>query len=244
MKSPIDVVKGRIVDIDEHGIVTIKCRYDDWRMLLRRQYSECLVQMIDGRPLSDKQRRTCYKLLREISNYTGMGLDPTKEMLKIKFLVEDLEQTADQMFSLSNAPMSLVCAFQRFLVRFVVDWDIPCDFPLLDFVDDVHDYIYACLMAKKCCICGRPCDLHHVDRVGAGRNRTEIIHEGMEALPLCRVHHEEDHKLGEERFQKKYHIPGGIILDKPLCRIYELKRKEEIKDAEQNYPDGQIDPRP
>ena len=68
MKSPIDVVKGRIVDIDEHGIVTIKCRYDDWRMLLRRQYSECLVQMIDGRPLSDKQRRTCYKLLREISN--------------------------------------------------------------------------------------------------------------------------------------------------------------------------------
>lgn len=34
MKSPIDIVRGRIVDIDKHGIVTIKARYEgcvlDW----------------------------------------------------------------------------------------------------------------------------------------------------------------------------------------------------------------------
>lgn len=134
MKSPIDIVRGRIVDIDERGIVTIKARYDDWPILLKRGYKECNIQMIDSRPLSDKQRRTCYKLIREISNYTGMGLDPTKEYMKLKFLAEDLQATADQMFSLSNAPMSLVCAFQRFLVHFILDWDIPCSFPLLDFV--------------------------------------------------------------------------------------------------------------
>ena len=160
MKSPIDIVRGRIVDIDKHGIVTIKARYDDWPMLLKREYKECNIQMIDSRPLSDKQRRTCYKLIREISNYTGMGLDPTKEYMKLKFIAEDLQETADQMFSLSNAPMSLVCAFQRFLVRFILDWDIPCSFSLLDFVDDVQDYVYACLVSKKCCICGKPCDLH------------------------------------------------------------------------------------
>ena len=152
MKSPIDIVRGRIVDIDKHGIVTIKARYDDWPMLLKREYKECNIQMIDSRPLSDKQRRTCYKLIREISNYTGMGLDPTKEYMKLKFIAEDLQETADQMFSLSNAPMSLVCAFQRFLVRFILDWDIPCSFSLLDFVDDVQDYVYACLVSKKCCI--------------------------------------------------------------------------------------------
>lgn len=243
MKTPIDVVKGRIVDIDEHGIVTIKCRYDDWRTLLRREYSECLVQMIDGRPLSDKQRRTCYKLLREISSFTGMGLDQTKEYMKIKFLAEDLEQTADQMFSLSNAPMSLVCAFQRFLVRFILDWDIPCSFPLLDFVDDVQDYIYGCLSSKKCCICGRPCDLHHVEHVAAGRNRNEIIHEGMEVLPLCREHHTEVHAIGWLTFQKKHHLNGGVKLDKYLCKIYRLKRKEEIENAEQDCFDGSVDPR-
>lgn len=244
MKTPIDIVKGRIVDIDERGTVTIQCHYDDWRTLLRRRYSDCLVQMIDGRPLSDKQRRTCYKLLREISNFTGMGLDPTKEYMKLKFLVEDLEQTADQMFSLSNAPMSLVCAFQRFLVHFILDWDIPCSFPLLDFVDDVQDYIYACLSSKKCCICGKPCDLHHVDHVGAGRDRDEIIHEGMEVLPLCRDHHTEVHAIGWLTFQEKHHLNGGVVLDKDLCKIYKLKRKEENEYAEQNCTDGAADPRP
>ena len=197
MKSPVDTIKGRIVDIDERGVMTIKATYPDWYTLTKREYSECLIQMIDGRPLSNKQRKSCYALIREIANYTGMGLDPTKEYMKLKFLTEDLQETADKIFSLSNAPMSLVCAFQRFLVRFILDWDIPCSFPLLDFVDDVSDYLYACLLNKKCCICGQPADLHHVDHVGAGRDREEIIHEGMEALPVCRGHHTIAHTIGE-----------------------------------------------
>ncbi len=228
MKTPIDVVKGQIVDYDpQRQELTIKARYEDWPILAKREYQECLIQMIDGRPLSSKQRRTCYALIREISEYTGMGLDPTKEYLKIKFLAEDLQQTADQIFSLSNAPMSLVCAFQRFLVRFILDWEIPCSFPLLDFVDDVADYIYACLVSKKCCVCGRPADLHHVDHVGLGRDRADIIHEGMEALPLCRGHHTIDHTIGEKAFMEKYHIPKGIIIDKNICKIYGLKAKKE-----------------
>ena len=125
MKTPIDIVRGKIVDVDEHGVMTIKAKYDDWRTMLRRDYKECNIQMIDSRPLSDRQRKTCYKLLREISNFTGMGIDPTKEYLKLKFLAEDLQVTADHIFSLSSAPMSLVCAFQRFLVNFILDWDIP-----------------------------------------------------------------------------------------------------------------------
>ncbi len=231
MKSPVDTIKGRIVDVDEHGVLTIKATYPDWYILTKRQYNECLIQMIDGRPLSNKQRRACYALIREISEYTGMGLDPTKEYMKLKFLSEDLQETADKIFSLSNAPMSLVCAFQRFLVRFILDWDIPCRFPLLEFVDDVGDYLYSCLLNKKCCICGQPADLHHVDHVGAGRDREEIIHEGMEALPACRVHHTIAHAIGEKAFMEKYHIPHGIILDKTLCKIYGLKAKKEATES-------------
>lgn len=227
MKSPIDVIKGRIVDIDQNGKLTIEAYYPDWRTMTRREYSECNIQMIDGRPLSGKQRRTCYKLLREISNYTGMGLDPTKEWTKIKFLAEDLEETADKIFSLSDAPMSLVCAYQRFLIRFILDWDIPCSFSLIDFVDDVDDYIYACLAHKKCCICGRDCDLHHVDRVGMGGDREEMVHEGMEALPLCRGHHMELHAIGDREFYAQYHLSNGVIIDKFLCKIYGLKSDKE-----------------
>ena len=225
MRTPIDRVKGKIVDVNEKGIVTIKVYYGDWHTLIKREYKECNVQFIDSRTLSDKQRRMCYALLRAISEYTGMGDDPTKEYMKLKFLLENLEETADEMFSLSNAPMSLVCAFQRFLIRFILDWDIPCNFSLLDYVDDIPDYIYACLINKKCVVCGRRADLHHVDRVGIGRDRHDIIHEGMEALPLCREHHNEIHTAGDKAFIEKYHLGKGIELDKTLCRIYKLKTK-------------------
>lgn len=247
MRSPIDTIQGRIVDYNpETEEVTIKAKYPDWPVMLRREYRDCNIQLIDGRPLSDKQRRTCYKLIREISNYTGMGLDPTKEWTKIKFLTEDLQETADKIFSLSNAPMSLVCAYQQFLVNFILDWEIPCSFSLLDFVDNVSAYIYACLEHKKCCVCGQHCDLHHVDRVGMGGNRVTMIHEGMEVLPLCRGHHTECHDIGQKEFEEAYHIPKGIILDKHLCKIYRLKAKtEEEPDYAQPYHDnGPPDQRP
>lgn len=243
MKTANDVVKGRIVDIDERtGVVTIKAKYEDMFTMIKRQYRECNVQMIDSRHLSDKQRRACYALIREISNYTGMGVDPTKEWTKIRFLAEDLEVTADKIFSLSNAPMSLICAYQRFLINFILDWDIPTKFPLIEMVDDVGSYIYSCLVNKKCCICGKPADLHHTDRIGAGSDREDVIHEGMRALPLCRIHHTEAHTIGDEDFEKKYHIPAkGIPLDKSLCRIYRLKAKEDQENAEQLRNTGEID---
>ena len=226
MKSPIDTVKGKIVGYDDKAQeVLIRAPYDDWATMLKREYKTCLVQMVDSRPLSDRQRRMCYALLKEISDYTGMGPDPTKEWMKLKFIAEDLEQTADQIFSLSNAPMSLVCAFQRFIIRFIIDWDIPCKVPLLNYVDDIPDYIYACLIAKKCCITGVPAELHHIERVGMGRNREEIIHEGMEVLPLSREKHQEAHTMPDQEFFDRYHLPGGIVLDKTLCRIWKLKAK-------------------
>lgn len=228
MKTPIDVVKGKIVGYDDRRQeVLIRAPYDDWHTLTKREYKSCLVQLVDNRPLSDKQRKMCYSLLREISEYTGQGVDPTKEWMKIKFMTEDLEQTADKLFSLSNAPMSLVCAFQRFLIRFILEWDIPCRFSLLAYADDVADYIYSCLVTKKCCICGAPTDLHHIDRVGMGSNRHDIIHEGLEVLPLCREHHTEAHTMPDTEFFEKYHIPGGVTMDKTLCRLYGLKARKK-----------------
>lgn len=227
MKTPVDIVEGRILGYNERtGKLLIEARYDDWPTMVKRGYKKAAVQLIDSRPLSDQQRKCCYALLGAISEHTGMGKDMTKEWMKLKFLADDLEQTADHIFSLSNAPMSLVCAFQRFLVRFVLDWDIPCKFSLLEYVDDVADYIYACLISKKCCISGMPAELHHVDRVGMGRDRTDILHEGLEALPLAHEYHMEAHAMSDREFFDKYHLPGGIVLDKTLCRIWKLKARK------------------
>lgn len=227
MKSPVETVRGRVVGYDEkRAELLIRAPYTDFPTMIRREFKECLVQPIDSRPLSNKQRNMCYSLLRAISDYTGQGLGPTKEWMKIKFLVEDMEQTGEKIFSLSNAPVSLVCAFQRYLIHFILDFDIPCTFPLLEYVDDVPDYVYHCLVTKKCCICGAPTDLHHIDRVGMGRDRTDIIHEGLEVLPLCREHHKEAHGMSDQDFFIRYHLPGGIVMDKTLCRLYGLKAKK------------------
>ena len=228
MRSATETVKGRIVDYDERtGEMIIRVPYDDYFTMTKREFKECLVQPIDSRPLSDKQRKACYALMREIADYAGESLDRTKELMKLKFLAESIEETADSIFSLSNANMALVCEFQRFLVNFILSWDIPCDFPLLNFVDDIADYVYSCLVNKKCCICGRKADLHHVDHVGMGRDREEIIHEGMKALPLCREHHTEAHSIGQQTFEDKYHLNHGIEIDKTICRLYKLKARKE-----------------
>ena len=226
MKSPQETVKGRIVGYDEkRGELLIRAPYADWLTMTRREYRECLVQPLDSRRLSDQQRKMCYTLIRAISDYSGETLEGAKQRLKLDFLADSIEATGEKIFSLANAPMSLVAAFQGYLIRFIIEWDIPCSFPLLEYVDDIKDYVYSCLVNKKCCICGKKAELHHVDRVGMGRDRHDIIHEGMEALPLCREHHTEAHSMPDDEFFKKYHLDGCIVLDKTLCRIYKLKTK-------------------
>lgn len=221
MASVIDRVRGKITGYDERrGVVLIEAPYEDFATMCRREYKEVDIQMLDSRPLSDKQRRSCYAMIREIADWSGYEPDEMKDMMKFNFigsLVDDMDT-----FSLSNAPMSTVAAFQTFLARFIVAHDVPTKRPMLEYVDDIEAYLYACTAAKKCPICGKSADLHHVSAIGMGRDRTEIIHEGLEVMPLCREHHAEIHTIGRDNFMKKWHLNGGITADKTICKIYGL----------------------
>lgn len=222
----IDRVRGKITNYDERrNVVTIEVPYDNFTRMCHREYKEVEVQFIDSRPLSDKQRRSCYAMIREIADWSGDTTEATKEVLKLDFWCGELLEIADSMFSLSNAPMSIVAAFQRWLAQFIVRNDVPTKKPMLDYIDDVDDYVYACLINKKCPICGAKADLHHYESIGMGRNRDTIIHEGMEVLPLCREHHTEVHTIGRDTFMEKYHLgKHGIVADKTICKIYKLKK--------------------
>lgn len=228
MESPIERIRGRIIDIDERGVLTVRARYDNVDRLIRRKYKTVNIELIDGRPISERQRRMCYAMIREISDWMGQGNGETfrelvKESRKLDFMVNEIHENADRLFSLSDAPVSLVAAFQKYLVHFIIENGIPVRKPLYAYVDDMQDYLYYCLIHKTCAVCGRPADLHHIDRVGMGRNREEMVHEGMECMSLCRTHHEEVHSLGEKEFFARYHFDRGIELDKTLCKIYKLK---------------------
>lgn len=227
MADVIDRVRGRIVDYDERrGEVVIRAPYTDFPALCRREYKEVDITLIDSRPLSAAQRRNCYAMIREIATWCGDTPEAIKEALKLDFWCGELLQMSDRLFSLSNAPMSVVAAFQKWLARFIVRNDVPTRKPMLEYIDDVDDYVYACLVEKKCPICGKKADLHHVENVGMGRDRTEIIHEGMEVMPLCREHHTEMHTIGKGDFFKKYHLNRGVECDRTICRLYGLKRKK------------------
>lgn len=58
------------------------------------------------------------------------------------------------------------------------------------------------------------------------RDRNQIIHEGMQAMALCRKHHIEAHAMGQKSFDEKYHI-YGIRLDAYLCGRLNLKEKNK-----------------
>lgn len=221
-----ETVRGHIADYDEkRGEVIIRAPYSDFATMCRREYRDVEIRLIDSRPLSDRQRRCCYAMIREIADWAGDEAGEVKEYLKTDFWAAELMDTADTMFSLSNAPMSIVAAFQRWLARFIVRNDVPCKKSLLSYVDDVDDYVYACLASKKCAICGKHADLHHVDAIGMGRDRDEIVHEGMPVLPLCREHHQEAHGMPLKEFLGKYHLNGGIPADKTICKLYRLKAR-------------------
>lgn len=230
--NPIETVKGKITKWNTDGTVVIFAKLPHIDRAMDRKYDEVFIELIDSRPLSDKQRRACYALIAEIAKWMGQyesetKRDLTKEWLKLEFQVNEIETMNEKLFSLSNAPMSVIAAFQKFLVHFIVEHDIPCKFPLLDYVDDIGDYVYYSMIHKKCVVCGRHAELHHIDAVGMGRDRKEIIHEGMEAISICRDHHIEAETIGNEAFFEKYHLDGWIVLDKTLCKMYGIKAKKE-----------------
>ena len=79
--------------------------------------------------------------------------------------------------------------------------------------DDIGRYLYYCIKAKKCCVCGKPGEIHHVDTIGMGNDRRKVDDSEYRKMCLCREHHTMWHNLGDERFQKMYKVYGIVIKD-------------------------------
>ena len=157
------------------------------------------VEFVDKRRISAKQRRKAYVLISYIAAWWGYTpLEAMKEMLKLMFVGE--AETLRRSFSLSNCDMTTARLFITYLIDFCLLHGVDVGEPLYQLSEDIPRYVWACLMNKRCAVCGRKAELHHVDAVGMGRNRKEICHVGMRALPLCREHHTEIHAVGREEF--------------------------------------------
>lgn len=221
----MEIVGGIITDVSTDGYVTIRASLPDIDRAILREYSKVQIGFADGRTITPEQRRKAYALMKEIAAWMGDIPEYVKRLMKIEFMINRMEELEKKMFSLSDCSVTVAREFITYLIDFIVEHDIPTRQPLIELCDDINRYVYACLIHKKCCICGKShADMHHVKAIGAGRDRTEIYQIGMPVISLCREHHMESHNIGQQEFLKKYHLQP-IQLTVEVGKVYKLTKK-------------------
>lgn len=191
------------------------------RELQQKQVRTVEVRLVDARTISAEQRRKIYAIIRDISDWNGDEPEWLKEYFKFTFCGEK----GLEYFSLSDCEKSIATEFISYLIDFCFYQNIATRDTLLNLTDDINKYLYSCLENRKCAICNKHGEVHHVDRVGMGFDREQIVHIGLRAVCLCRKHHIKAHE-NENKLFKDNHI-FGIKLDEYLCKRLNLNTNKK-----------------
>ena len=195
---------------------------------------DVLVVWRDSRMISEEQRRKAYALIGDITVFAGYlprEKETVNQHLKQRFLMQQVEEYQRKMFSLSDCTMTEAREYINFLIDFCLEEDVPTKRPLIELVDDIEKYVYGSLLRKKCAVCGRKTELHHCQAIGMGYDRREKPQLGALVMPLCALHHQECHKIGNDRYFKLQHLTP-VRLDQKLAKVYGLT---EAAQREGNY---------
>lgn len=245
------MLKGQIVKQSDEKLYII-AQNPKSDIVHAQQITECEIYLHDGRQLSPQQRNKIFALVSDISDYAvGVQLEAKKrkqwrlDMLKslqLDYLIDVCDKEAVRQklmhnycqlvgidyFSLSSrspdsADMSTARDFIDWLAELCVTNGVPCTDTLLNRCEDISRYLYACVLNRTCAICGKRAEIHEWDRVGAGRDRKKIHHLGQRVQPLCRAHHREVDTIGQQSFDKKYHM-SWVRLDERACKVLGWKQ--------------------
>jgi hypothetical protein len=238
------IVTGALEEIRDDGF-TVYVQFAAPMYLVKRDIHEFAVSIDDGRRISSAQRRKVHALIHDLTEYVSAPPNPARRReeqamlreLQLLYLIDRSNSEAVRyqltqrfcalsdidVFSLSSVDMTTAREFIDWLVELCVRWAVPCQDTLLNRCEDVSRYLYACVANRRCCVCGGNADIHHVDHVGMGRDRERIHNLGMRVQPLCRVHHDEAHRLGQAKFDERYHLES-IKLDAHLCDALRLNQ--------------------
>jgi len=165
------------------------------------------LRIDDGRHITAEQRKKAYATLGDISAYLGYPPEELKEIMKYHYI----GATGDDYFSFADCSITTARYFINHILDFALEWDIPLMDVLVDRTDDINAAIYSSLKHKRCIVCGKEGEIHHWDAIGMGRDRTTVDDRYMRKLCLCRIHHDEAHKVGRTSFEELYHVYGIIF---------------------------------
>lgn len=182
-------------------------------------------ELADTRKARPQQRRLFFALLSDIYTWSGMPTD----FLKNLFYLQYETYTFGKQISLSDTTESSVSDANQLLdlvIDFMFEWHVPLKEGYKLLPREQEYYLFQCCRHRVCMICGNRADIHHVDVIGAGLNRTHVDHTKRHVMALCRVHHSEIEQIGSVAFSAKYHVPvDGIKLDKETLKRIGLKGK-------------------
>ena len=202
-----------------NDVVTLQVLADAQTWCIEHEAREAEIRLDDGRCITAAQRRKIYATLRDIAEWMGDTPEAVKSYFKWSFCGDEEHED----FSLSDTDRETAREFLTYLIDFCIQNGVPCSDPLWDRCEDVERYVYACIMTRTCCITGKKnAQIHHVDRIGMGRNRNTIVQIGMLVIPLAAdIHTMLHYSGGEEEFYRKHHVEP-IALTEKMCRHLNL----------------------
>ena len=175
------------------------------------------VQVVDPFKITDKQRRKIFALVKDIEAHTGQPMQYMREMFQnyVSFLYG-----YDKRISLSNC--SRTQANQ--IIEVTLDWifhnNIPLNYKTSDLLKNDKAFLYWSTVNRNCVICGKHGELAHHKAIGRGANRKKMDHYGFEVLCLCREHHQSQHDMGVETFDKLHHLENSwLSVDERLNKM-------------------------
>lgn len=184
------------------------------------------VSITDPYKITDKQRRKVFALVNDIEAHTGQPRDWLREMFQdyVTFL-----NGYDKRISLSDCTRKQAGELIDVIIEWIFENDIPLRFKTSDLIKNDRTFLYMATINRKCVICGKHAELAHYQAVGRGRNRRKIEHFGNKVLALCSNHHREQHTIGMDSFNSKYHLTDSWVdVDEKLNRMLKgLKVNEQ-----------------
>ena len=159
--------------------------------------------------ITQKQRRKIFALLNDIEAHTGTPREYMRSMFQE--FVEYIEGY-EKKISLSNCDKETASKIIEIILSWVFIQNIPLNYRTSDLLKNDLKFLYLATINRQCVICGKPkSDLAHRYAIGRGRNRNTMNHYGNQVLALCRNHHNEQHNIGMDSFNRKYHLEDSWI---------------------------------
>lgn len=178
---------------------------------------ECDVTVNDPYKITDKQRRKIFALMNDIEAHTGQPQDYMRnvfqEYVRVLYAYKNRISLADCSRKVAGQIIDIA-------IEWIFENDIPLRYKTSDLIKNDRTFLYMATINRKCVICGKHAELAHYQAVGRGRNRRKIEHFGNKVLALCHSHHQEQHMLGMDTFNSKYHlINSWVDVDEKLNKM-------------------------